>query len=147
MLQRHIEILYRLRLFGKHVEKCVADVRRIGVHHAHPFDAVYVTELTKQTREGVLFAEIFTVTRRILGDENEFFDTFFSELMSFSDDRTEATAAKVTTHLRNEAESTRTIAPFGNLHERVVRRRCEHAWGRFVVEVSRALISDGHYRK
>src|SRR5215208_3501409 len=102
MLQRHVEILHCLRLFGKHVEKRIADVRRIGVHHADPFDAINLTELTKQTSECILFAEIFTVARRILGHENEFLNAFFSELMRFSDNRTKATTTEVTTHLRNE---------------------------------------------
>jgi len=42
VLQRHVEILHGFRLFGKHVEKTVADMRRIRVHHAHPLDAVGV---------------------------------------------------------------------------------------------------------
>jgi len=106
-----------------------------------------MTQLAKQSRERVLLAEIFTVARRVLGHEDEFFDTFFGELMSFGDDRTKATTAEVAAHLRNETESAGTITTFSDLHERVVRWRREYAWRRFVVEISRALITYGHDRK
>ena len=67
--------------------------------------------------------------------------------MSFGDDRSEATAAEVPTHLRNEAERARAITTFGDLYKRIVRRRGQHAWRRFVVEIRRALIADRHDRK
>src|SRR6185369_17274816 len=55
--------------------------------------------------------------------------------------RPETTAPEVSTHLRNKAERTRTIAAFGDLHKCVVRRRREHAWRRIVVEICRTLIA------
>ena len=63
-------------------------------------------------------SEIFAVTRRILGHENELFDAFFSKLVSFGDDRSEATTAEVPAHLRNEAERARAITAFGDLYKR-----------------------------
>ena len=63
MLQRDIQILHGLRFVREHVEECIADVCRIGVHHAHPFDAVGLRQLAQQVRQGVLLAEVFTVAR------------------------------------------------------------------------------------
>ncbi len=99
-------------------------------------------QLTQQTRERIRLAEIFAVARRILGHQNDLFDTFFRKLVRFGDDRSEATAAKVPAHLRNEAERTRPIAAFGNFYERVVRRCSEHARRRIIVQVSRTLITE-----
>src|SRR5437762_8333234 len=62
--------------------------------------------------------------------------------MSFGDDRSKTTTAKVPAHLRNETESARTIATFGNLYERVVRWCRQHTRRRFVVEIRCALIAD-----
>src|SRR6185436_18560202 len=120
MLQGHVEILHGFRLFREHVEKSVADVRRIRVHHAYPLDAVNVRQLAQQTREGILLAQIFAVTRRVLGHEDDLFHTFFCELMCLGDDRAEATTAEMSTHLRNETEGTRAIAAFGDLYKGIV---------------------------
>src|SRR2546430_4741306 len=67
--------------------------------------------------------------------------------MRFGDDRSKSPAAKVSAHLRNETESAGTIAAFGNLNERVMRRRGEYARRRFVVEISRALITERNNRQ
>jgi len=67
--------------------------------------------------------------------------------VSFGDDRSETTAAKVATHLRNETERARSIAAFGNFYERVVRRCRENARRRIVVEISRTLIAELHHRQ
>src|SRR5438132_490705 len=63
VLQRHVEILDGLWLLGEHIEKRIADVSRIGVHHAHPFNPVHMRKLAQQMSEGILLAKIFTVTR------------------------------------------------------------------------------------
>ena len=42
LLERHVQILDGLRFFAKYVEKSVADVRRIRIHRAYPFDPVGV---------------------------------------------------------------------------------------------------------
>src|SRR5713226_3965390 len=67
--------------------------------------------------------------------------------MCLSDDRAKAPAAKMSAHLRNEAEGTRAVAAFGNLDEGIVTRRSEHARGRLVVEISRALIAEWEHRQ
>src|SRR5690349_4340985 len=67
--------------------------------------------------------------------------------MRFGDDRTEAAAAKVSAHLRNETESTRTIAAFGNLHKCIMGRCGEHARRRVVVQIGRALIAELDHRQ
>ena len=128
MLQWHIQILDSLWLFSKHIQESIADMGRIGVHHADPLDAVGVRKLAQQMRQGILFAEVFTVTRRILGDENQFLHAFFRELLSFGYDRSKTTAAKVAAHLRNKTERTGTIATLRDLYESVVTRRGQHAW-------------------
>src|SRR5688572_19437731 len=64
--------------------------------------------------------------------------------MSLGDYRTETPAAKMSTHLRDETECTRSIATFCDLHECVMRRRCEHARRRIIVQVGRALIAEWH---
>src|SRR5437588_1790866 len=67
--------------------------------------------------------------------------------MRFGDDRSKSPAAKVSAHLRNETESTGPIAAFGDLNERVMRRRGEYARRRFVVKICRALISQRNHRE
>src|ERR1051325_5473307 len=119
MLQRHVEILDRLRLFSENVEKRIADVRWIGVHHAHPLDTFSMRKLAQQMRQRILLAEVLAIARRVLRDQNQFLYAFFGKLMSFSDDRSKATAAKVSPHLRNETERAGSIATFGDLDERV----------------------------
>src|SRR6266576_1060291 len=98
-------------------------------------------------RERIRLAQVFAVARRILRDQNQFLYAFFSELMRFGDDRTKAPAAKMAAHLRNETEGAGTVAAFGNLDERVVTGRGEHARSRFVVKISRALISERKHRQ
>src|ERR1043166_100914 len=67
--------------------------------------------------------------------------------MSLGYNRTKTTAAKMATHLRNEAESARAVATFRNLNERVMTWCCQHAWSRFVIEIGCALISQRNYRQ
>src|SRR5437870_4266040 len=67
--------------------------------------------------------------------------------MCLSDDRAKSPAAKMSSHLRNEAEGTRAVAAFGNLDEGIVTRRSEHARRRFIVEISRALIAERKHRQ
>jgi 2-oxoisovalerate dehydrogenase E1 component len=43
-------------LFGEDIEKTIADVRRIGVHNAHPLNPVCVRKLAQQMSECVLLA-------------------------------------------------------------------------------------------
>src|ERR1044072_4079821 len=102
-------------------------MRWIGVHHADPFNAVRFSQLANQACQSVLFAEVFAVTRRILCNQNQLLDSFFRQLMSLSHDRTKSTTAEVSTHLRNETERARSIASFGDLYERIVRRRSKDA--------------------
>src|SRR5207253_2507656 len=80
---------------------------------------------------------------RILRHQNQLLHAFFSKLMSFGDDRSKATAAKMAAHLRNEAESTGTITAFRDFYERIMRRCCQHARCRFVVKIGRTLIPQG----
>src|SRR5437588_7473311 len=96
--------------------------------------------------ERILLFEVFTISRRILCHQNQFFHAFFRQLMSFRDDRSESTAAKVSAHLRNETEGTRTIAALGNFDKGIMGRRGEDARRRFIVEISRALIAERHDR-
>src|SRR6266852_1380008 len=133
MLQRHIEILHRLWLFGEHVEKSIADVGWISVHYTHPFDSIGVRKLAQQVRQRIRLAEVFAVTRRVLRYQDQFLHAFFGQLVRLSDDRAKATAAKVAAHLGNETESTGAIAAFGDLDEGVVTGRRKHARRRFVV--------------
>src|SRR5947208_12607169 len=67
--------------------------------------------------------------------------------MSFGDDRSKAPAAKVSAHLRNEAEGAGAIAAFSDLDVSVMTRRREHARCRFVVKIGRALIAERNYRQ
>src|SRR2546423_463532 len=129
MLQRHVQILHGLRFFGHYIKKNIADVRGISVHYAHPLDSFRVRQLAQQMSKSILLAEVFTITRRVLRDEDQFLHAFFRKLMSFGDDGSESPAAKVPAHLRNEAEGARTIAAFGNLDEGVMRRRGKYPGG------------------
>src|SRR6266404_2757642 len=97
--------------------------------------------------ERVFLAQVFAVARRILGHQNQFLHAFFGELMCLSDDRAKAPAAKMSAHLWNEAESTWAVTAFSNLDEGIVTRRSEHARGRLIVEVSRALIAERKHRQ
>src|SRR5262245_60783455 len=98
-------------------------------------------KLAQQMRKRVLLSEIFAVTRRILRHENQFFDAFFGKLMCFGNDGSEASATKMAAHLRNETKFAGPIAAFGNFYESIMTRRCQHAWRRFIVQVSRRLIA------
>src|SRR5712692_12117533 len=67
--------------------------------------------------------------------------------MGFGNDRTKPPAAKMTAHLWNETERTRTITAFGDFYERVVARRGQHARRRFIIKISRALIAKRNHRQ
>src|SRR6266853_1065825 len=147
MLQRHIEILHSLRFFRQYVEKSIADVGGISVHNAHPLNAVRVRQLAQQVREGILLAEVFAVARRILGHQNQLLHTFFRKLMCFSDYRAEAATAKMSAHLRNEAESTGTVATFGDFNKGIVAGSRQHSGCRLIVKIGRALITQWDHGK
>src|SRR6059036_2891543 len=95
--------------------------------------------------ERVLLPKVLSIARRILRDEDQFLHAFFRQLVRFSNDRSKAAAAKMAAHLRDETEGTRTIASFRNFYVRIVTRRRQHAWGRLIIQISRALISEGNY--
>ena len=86
MLQGHVQVLHGFRFFGQDIEKAVADMRRIGVHDAHPLDAVGVRKLAQEMGQSVGFAEVFAVARGILGHQNQLLDTLFRELLGLGDD-------------------------------------------------------------
>src|SRR5258705_3607564 len=98
-------------------------------------------------RERVRLAQVFAVTRGILRDQYQLFHAFFGELMRFGDDGAKPAAAKMAAHLRNKTKCTRTVAAFGDLYEGVVAGRREHTRGRFIVEISGALITEGNDRE
>ena len=147
MLQRHVEILHSLGLLCQYVEKAVADVRRVGVHHPHPLNPIRVRQLAQQMRQRVRFVQVLAITRRILRDQDQFLHALFGKLVCFGDDRSKPATAKMTAHLRNKTEGTGTVAPFGNLDIGVLARRGEHARRRLVVEIGRALISERNHRQ
>ena len=118
-------------------------MRRVGVHHAHPFNPVGMRQLAQQMRQRILPAKVLSVARRILRHEYQFLHTFFSKLVCFRNDRTESPAAKMAAHLRNETECARAVAAFGDLDEGIVAWRSQHARRRFVVQIRRALIAKG----
>src|SRR6266404_8400870 len=97
--------------------------------------------------ERVFLAQVFAVARRILGHQNQFLHAFFGELMCLSDDRAKSPAAKMSTHLRNEAEGTRAVAAFGNLDEGIVTGCRQHPRSRFVVEISLSFYCYGKHRQ
>src|SRR6185295_1874622 len=98
-------------------------------------------------RERVRLAQVFAVTRGILRDQYQLFHAFFGELMRFGDDRAKPPATKMATHLWNKTKCTRTVAAFGDFDERIMAGRREHARRRFIVEISRALITQGNDRE
>src|SRR5207253_547491 len=51
MLQRHIKILDSPFFRRQHIEKSIRNVCRVGIHHAHPFDAVQMRQLAQEMRE------------------------------------------------------------------------------------------------
>src|SRR5688572_7574358 len=67
--------------------------------------------------------------------------------MRFRHDGTEAAATKMATHLGDKTETTRAVAAFGDLHKRIVTRRGQHAWSRFVIKVSCALVTQRQHRQ
>src|SRR4029079_6788230 len=95
---------------------------RVGVHDSYPFNALGARQLPDQPSKSILFAEVFPIPGRVLGHQDQFLDTFFGQLLSFGDDRTKATTAKVTAHLRNETESTWPITTLSDFYKRVMRR-------------------------
>jgi hypothetical protein len=77
MLQRHVEVVHSFWFVSNRIEKTVADVGWIGVHHPHPLNAIRFCQLTNQARQSILLSKILTVARRILGYKNQLFDAFF----------------------------------------------------------------------
>src|SRR5438445_9089740 len=125
-------------------------MRRIRVHHPHPLDAVCMRQLAKEMGQGILLPKVLAIARGILRHQDQFLHAFFSKLMCLCDDRSKTTAAKMAAHLRNETESARTVATFGNLYEGVMRRRGEHARSeerRVGKSVDGGGVRSGNYRK
>ena len=127
MLQRQVKIFDGFRLRRKNIKKCIADVRRIRVHHAHPLYAIQMRKLAQKMRQRILLAQIFAVARRILRDQNQFLHALRCQPLRLFKNRTETTAAKMAAHLRYETESAGTVAAFSNLYESVVRGRSQNA--------------------
>src|SRR4051794_36084124 len=92
-------------------------MRRIGVHHANPFEFFYLAKGADQGRQSIDLTEVFAVSRRILGDQDDLFYSLFRELTGLFDDRSETARPEAATHRRDRAERARAVAALGYLNE------------------------------
>src|SRR6476646_5127347 len=98
MLKRHVEVLNGLWGFCNCGQKCIRDMGRVCIHNADPLDLIDLAKCSYQSREGVNLAEVLTITRRILGYENEFLNPLFGKVASLLDDRAKTSRTKTPAH-------------------------------------------------
>src|SRR6185369_12350732 len=118
-----------------------------GIHNTDPFDVFDVAQGPDQCRQRIDLTEIFSVTRRILCDQDKLFYTLFRKIASLFNDRPEPPRTKRTAHRGDRTERTRPVAAFGDLDERGMRFRGPQPRRVFVVKISCGFVPDRRYRE
>ena len=130
VLEGHVKVREDLS-FGHQRNHFVHRGVRVHVVQTHP--CAQITQSAAEIQEIRLHgapackpravADVKTIRRRILADDEEFLDAALHEIFSFAHHVADRTAHQVTPKLRNDAERALMRAPFTDFQVRIVRRR------------------------
>ena len=137
MLQRHVDVLHQVAVFGNGVEQFLGDAIRVAVQKANPFLllGLDLCQPSQQDGQTVFQAKVFPIAGGVLPDQVNLPHTLTEESGGFGNDRLKTSAAELPSVLRNHAERARVVATFRDLHIREVARRGQNPWRQIVVEI------------
>ena len=149
VLERNVDVRKKARFSRHELEHRVVESLRVSVEESNPGKSGLRRERLDEPGEAPpIHPEVFAVTRRVLGDEDELRDALGFERLRLGDERGNRAAALHAPHLGNGAERARVVAALPDLEVGVAPPAREDARRPLVVEARReGLVGEARERR
>ena len=127
MLQRHVDIARDFAALRDRLHQFVTPMRRVRVKQAHPKITLNRLNLAQEGRErraarrinrlarpGFRGPQVHPVVGSVLADQVDFLYAFRDKAANLREDGGRRTTAMPAAHLRDDTETARVVAPFGD---------------------------------